>query len=133
MGVKGVGFWKKLKTLSKTVAQPLGKTFDFINQLYRKNHKIADKFVEMLPGGGVIKEGLHTVSDLADNYMSKNRSDSSKKLVNNVSQVIDDVVDVTQNYSSPLDRAKRVNDIARERSGLSSRYQTSGGSVWDDV
>lgn len=135
MGIKGVGFFKKLKTLAKSIAQPLSKTFDFVNNLYRRTHKYVDPLIKTLPGGEVVTNALHTASDMADNYYRDKApvSDRTQKLLDNTTQLVNDAVDVTQNYSSPLDRVKRVNDIVRERSGLSNRYQTSGGDIWDDV
>ena len=69
---KAAGIWKKIKTVAKTIGNNFKKALSWANEnLLRKNKKYVDPLLDLLPGGGKVKEVVNKASDMLHDYDEK--------------------------------------------------------------
>ena len=126
---KSAGIWKKVKQVAKTIGNNFNKALNWANEnLIRKNRNYIDPLLEKLPGGGIAKEVLSMGSDLLHDYNEKKGNKVDTSIGDRIHSGIDDAVDIYK-ADTALSRAKKINEIARRRTGLSS-YETTPDDEW---
>ena len=127
---KAAGIWKKVKTIAKTIGNNFGKALNWVNEnIIRKNKKYIEPLLDKLPGGGLVTQVVNNASDFIHDYNEKKGNKVDTSVGDKIHQGITDVHDVMKEEGA-LARARKINEIARNRMGLNKKYETTPDDEW---